>query len=222
MRRVIDLTYPLEDHFRWGVERTLAAAFERGDDFQVTRLAFAVHGFTHIDAPRHMLPDGPTTSSFDMNLFVGEASIVDVSATANNAAISAETLAEAGGHVRAGDIVIVKMAWDRRFSLGQKEFWTQAPYLTRDACEWLVAQKPAIVGYDFPQDQPIRGLLDGRQAAIEEFVSHDVILRRGIPMIEYLCNLGEVTAPRVELCALPLKVLDADGAPARVVAVQRN
>jgi arylformamidase len=137
MQRVIDLTYPIEDHFRWRVERTLAAAFERGDDFQVTRLAFAVHAFTHIDAPRHTLPEGPMTSSFDMNVFVGEAAMVDVSAVASNTAIPAETLAVAGGHVRAGDIVIVKLAWDRRFSLSQKEFWTEAPYLTRDACEWL-------------------------------------------------------------------------------------
>lgn len=222
MRRVIDLTYPIEDHFRWRVERTLPAAFERGDDFQITRLAFAVHGFTHIDAPRHMLPDGPTTSSFDMNVFVGEAAIIDVSALADNTAITAETLAAAGRHLRPGDIVIVKMAWDRRFPLSQPEFWTQAPYLTRDACEWLAARQPAIVGYDFPQDEPIRGLLSGRQASIEEFVSHDVILRRGIPMIEYLCNLGALSVPRVEVCALPLKVLEADGAPARVVAIEHT
>ena len=222
MRRVIDLTYPIEDHFRWPVERTLPASFERGDDLQITRVGFAVHGFTHIDAPRHMLPQGPTTSSFDMNRFVGEAAIIDVSAAANNTPITADLLAAAGGHVKDGDIVLVKMAWDRRFSLKQKEFWTEAPYLTRDACEWLAARKPAIVGYDFPQDEPIRGLISGRQASIEEFVSHDVILRRGIPMIEYLCNLGEVTAPRVEVCALPLKVLEADGAPARVIAIDRS
>lgn len=221
MRRVIDLTYPIEDHFRWPVERTLPASFERGDDFQITRVGFAVHGFTHIDAPRHMLPQGPTTSSFDMNVFVGEAAIVDVSAAANNTPITAETLAAAGEHVNDGDIILIKMAWDRRFALNQKEFWTEAPYLTRDACEWIAARKPAIVGYDFPQDEPIRGLISGRQASIEEFVSHDVILRRGIPMIEYLCNLGEVAAPRVELCALPLKVLEADGAPARVIAIER-
>ena len=41
MRRIIDLTYPIEDHFRWKVEREPAAAFERGDDFQITRLSFA-------------------------------------------------------------------------------------------------------------------------------------------------------------------------------------
>lgn len=220
MRRVIDLSYPIEDHFRWGVERTLAASFEAGDGFQVTRLGFGVHGFTHIDSPRHILPNGPTTSSFDMNSFVGPGAIIDISSVGDNEAISAEMLAAAGEHVESGDIVIVKTAWDNRYSLGQKEFWTEAPYLNRDACEWIAEREPALVGYDFPQDQPIRNLLTGGSRPLEEFVSHDVILRRGIPMIEYLYNLGSVESARPEICALPIKVLDADGAPARVVALE--
>jgi kynurenine formamidase len=39
-------------------------------------------------------------------------------------------------------------------------------------------------------------------------------------MIEYLCNVGEVTSKRFELCALPVKAMRADGAPARVVAIE--
>ncbi len=222
MRRVVDLTYPMESHFRWTFERSLAASFEDGDGFQVTQITLRTHGFTHIDAPRHMLPAGPTTSDFDLNELVGEAAIVDLSGSANNSAISEVELTAAGGHVREGDIVFLKTAWDERFSLGQKEFWTEAPYLTRGACEWLLTKRPAVVGYDFPQDRPIRDLLDGVHKPIDEFVSHDVILRRGIPMIEYLCNLGEITTPRVEVCALPLKVLDADGAPTRVAAVVKG
>lgn len=222
MPRVIDLSYPIEDHFRWGVDRTLASSFESGDSVQVTQLAFRVHGFTHIDSPRHILPDGPTTSSFDMNSFVGHGAIIDISGLADNTAISARALADAGAHVKSADIVIIKAAWDERYSLNQKEFWTKAPYLNREACEWIAEQQPAIVGYDFPQDEPIRELLDGVHRPLEEFVSHDVILRRGIPMIEYLCNLGAVESPRPEICALPIKVLDADGAPARVVAIEGN
>jgi len=215
---IVDLTYPIEDHFRWKVERSLTASFEDGDDFQITRLGFAVHGFTHIDAPRHMLPDGPTTSDFRLDDFVGEAAIVDLSGIAENGAISAEMLAAAGEQVRSGDIVLLKTAWDERYPLSQKEFWTRSPYLIREACEWLLAWQPAVVGFDFPQDYPIRGLLGGEKPSMEEFVSHDVLLRRGIPMIEYLCNLGSIRQARAQVCALPLKVLDADGAPARVVA----
>ena len=111
MPRVIDLSYPIEDHFRWGVDRTLASSFENGDSVQVTQLAFRVHGFTHIDSPRHILPDAPTTSSFDMNSFVGHGAIIDISGLADNTTISAEALADAGTHVQPADIVIIKAAW---------------------------------------------------------------------------------------------------------------
>ncbi len=222
MSRIIDLTYPIEDHFRWKVERTLAASFDDGADFQITRFGLAVHGFTHIDAPRHMLPDGPTTSDFRLDRLVGEAAVLDLSGLPADSPISARLLAEAGRHAKSGDIVLLKTAWDRRFSLSSPDFWRQAPYLTREACEWIAALDPAVVGFDFPQDRPIRNLLGGgTRPPIEEFVSHDVILRRGVPMIEYLCNLGAIDAPRIDVCALPLKLLDADGAPARVIAIAR-
>jgi arylformamidase len=219
--KIIDLAYPIEDHFRWKVQRDLAASFEQNDDFQITRVGFAVHGFTHIDAPRHMLPDGPTTSDFRLESLVGEAAILDVSAVAENTAITADLLAAAGEHARPGDRILIKTAWDQRFSLSAPEFWTRAPYLTREACEWLIARRPSVVGFDFPQDYPMRALLDGGKPAMAEFVSHDVILRRGVPLIEYLCNLGAVRSARAEICALPLKLLDADGAPARVIAIER-
>ena len=221
MLRIVDLSYPIEDHFRWNVQRELAAAFERGDGFQVTRVGFPVHGFTHIDAPRHMLPEGPTTSDFRLESLVGEAAVIDLSGCDENTAISAESIADVGRHVRTGDILVVKTDWDVRFSLSTPDFWTRAPYLTREACEWLAAREPAAVGFDFPQDRPIRSLLDGKRSAMAEFVSHDVILRRGVPLIEYLCNLGSVASARTEICALPLKILEADGAPARVIAIER-
>ena len=101
------------------------------------------------------------------------------------------------------------------------DFWTRSPYLTRPACEWLAAREPAAVGFDFPQDRPIRELLEGNRPPMGKFVSHDVILRRGVPLIEYLCNLRAVASARTEICALPLKILDADGAPARVIAIER-
>ncbi len=39
-------------------------------------------------------------------------------------------------------------------------------------------------------------------------------------MIEYLCNTAALAGPRTFLCALPLKVPAADGAPARVIAIE--
>ena len=75
------------------------------------------------------------------------------------------------------------------------------------------------LGVDFPQDKVIRNLLDGEVRPLEEFVSHDVLLKTGIPLVEYLCNLGSIPHSRVQLFALPLNIPDSDGCPARVIAM---
>ena len=73
MPRIIDLSMPIADHFRWPVERRLKSDHERGDLFQVTWLGFAVHGFTHMDSPRHFFADGRTTSDIPLEATVGNA-----------------------------------------------------------------------------------------------------------------------------------------------------
>ena len=105
--KIIDLTMPVERHFRWPVERGLRGDFAKGDAFQVTRLDVVVHGFTHIDSPRHMVPQGPTTSEVGLERVVGEAAVVDLSGIAENTAIGPELLAAHGGHIRPDDIVLL-------------------------------------------------------------------------------------------------------------------
>ena len=222
MPRIIDLTMPIEDHFRWPVGRELAADFARGDLFQITRLTFGVHGFTHMDSPRHILPDGPTTSEIPLEATVGDAAVVDLSDVAPNEAIGAERLRAAAGHVGRGDRMVFRTAWERQRSPRTAEFWTEAPYLTRDAAEWLLERGVRTVAYDFPQDYTIRLLLRGEVRPMAEHVTHDVLLRNGVVMIEYLSNTAALTRPRTWLCALPLKVPGADGAPARVIAVEEE
>jgi kynurenine formamidase len=92
--------------------------------------------------------------------------------------------------------------------------------MSRDASEWLRSQNISAIAFDFPQDYPIRQLLSDDVAPITDFVTHDVLLRNGIILIEYICNTGAITTDRVEFFALPLKILEADGAPARVIAIQ--
>ena len=164
MPRIVDLTMPIEPHFRWKVERKLVGDFANGDAFQVTWIGWSVHGFTHIDAPRHMVPGGLTTDAFTLESLVGDARVVDLTSVEPNQAIDAERLAKAAPDLEAGEIVLLKTAWDARRSHHTPEFWTKAPYLTREACEWLLARKPRTIGFDFPQDYPIRGLLTGVRA----------------------------------------------------------
>lgn len=220
MPRIIDLTMPIEPHFRWKPERALKGDFAKGDRFQVTWLGLAVHGFTHIDSPRHIDPTGETTDAIALERTTGPAAVIDLAGIAPNTAITDEMLAQSGRHVDIGEIVLIRTAWDRQRDHHTREFWTDAPWMTREACEWLCARAPKAVGFDFPQDHPIRGLLGGEAAPMEEFVTHDLLLRHGVVLIEYLCNMGEIERERVTLYALPLKLPGADGAPARVAAVE--
>ncbi|MEM7127630.1 MAG: cyclase family protein [Chloroflexota bacterium] len=220
MPQLIDLTMPIADHFRWPVQRKTRGDFNQGDLFQVTQMSWAVHGFTHIDAPCHMVPGGPTTSDVDLSQVIGRAAVVDLSPLAPNTPVTSEMLLTAGSHMEAGDIVLLKSCWDTVVSYKTPEFWTTAPYVTREAAEWLLEREIKAIGYDFPQDYPIRLLLDGIVAPIEEHITHDVLLRNGVIMIEYLQNMAALTKPYTQLYALPLKIPEADGAPARVIAVQ--
>ena len=220
MPRIIDLSMAIEDHFRWPVERRLTSAHARGDLFQVTWLGWPVHGFTHMDSPRHFFADGKTTDDIPLETTVGEAAVVDLRPIAPDEAITAERLAASAGHVREGDIVIMKSCWEQQRSPGTPAFWTEAPYMSREAAVWLLERGPRAVAFDFPQDYTIRLLLKGEVRPVAEHVTHDVLLRKGVILIGYLTNTAALVAPRTFLCCLPLKVPDADGAPARVVAFE--
>ena len=222
MPRIIDLSMPVVDHFRWPVERRLTSDHAKGDLFQVTWIGFAVHGFTHMDSPRHFFADGRTTSDIPLETTVGEAAIVDLTPVRPDEAITAGRLAAAAGHVEPGDIVLIKSCWERQRSPRTPEFWTEAPYVERDAAEWLLAMRPRAVAFDFPQDYTIRLLLRGEVRPVAEHVTHDVLLRNGVILIEYLSNTAALSGARTFLCCLPLKVPDADGAPARVIALEED
>ena len=216
--RIVDLTRPIAHHFRWPVERTLTKAHERGDLFQITRVTLGTHGFTHMDAPRHYFSDGATTSEVPLEATIGEAAVIDLRDVRADEPIDARRLEARAGRLRAGDVALLATGWDRQRPLDDERFWRESPWLTRDAAEWLLARRIKALAVDFPQDRVIRDLLDGIVRPIEEHVTHDVLLRRGVILIEYLTNTEALDRDRAFFCCLPLKLPDCDGAPARVVA----
>jgi arylformamidase len=220
MPRIIDLSMPIEDHFRWPVERRVKGDHARGDVFQTTWIGASVHGFTHMDSPRHCVPGGPTTDEVPIEQTIGDATVFDLAPVQPNEAITPERLADAGKLLRAGDIAVMRTCWEQQRSPKTEQFWTDAPHMTREAADWLLERGPKAVAFDFPQDWPIRLLLKGESRPLKENVTHDVLLRSGVILIEYLSNTAALVEPRVWFCCLPLKVPGSDGAPARVIAIE--
>ncbi len=140
-QQIVDLTFPIEPHFRWSVDRKMLQKMEEGSAFQVTWLAMPVHCFTHIDTPRHMVPGGSTTDDFRLEHLVGEAKIVDLSGIAPDTAIGADRLAAAAAHVGPGDTVLLKTCWDE----DQQSAQVLEAYLNRVHGNWR-EEAPAAGG----------------------------------------------------------------------------
>ncbi|GJQ48353.1 MAG: hypothetical protein HKUEN01_07390 [Candidatus Kuenenia stuttgartiensis] len=90
-----------------------------------------------------------------------------------------------------------------KFSTFKKDF----VYLTKDAAQYLVDKGIRLVGVDY--------------LSVEKFESqlaetHHTLLRNDVIILEGL-DLSNVERGRYELIALPLKIKDGDGSPARVV-----
>lgn len=220
--RIIDLSHRIVfPHWRWKPERIVTSSHADGELFTSSRLHIPLHGFTHVDAPVHFLSGAEAIDALPLDRWCGEAAVVDLSHRGADEGISADDLDRHAQHVRAGDIVLLRTDWDRKEDVGRREFWTRAPFTTREAAEWLAARSVKAVGYDYPPDPSLR--LDpehpGRLPR-EQHVTHDVFFPRGIAVIEYLANLAEIGAPRTLFLALPLKVAGGDGSPVRAVALE--
>lgn len=218
--RIIDLSMPIASHFRWPTETPVKGNIAGGDQFRVTRLHATCHGFSHVDAQAHILADAPTIEATPLERVVGPARVLNLRDVQPKEEIGPERLERANPGGSEGEILILSSGWDGKRDYNTREFWLDAPWLNRAAAQWLADRKPSAIAFDFPQDYPIRLLLDGGVAPFDQHVTHDICLRQGITLIEYLVNTASIAASRVFFSAAPLKIPGADGAPARIYAIE--
>jgi arylformamidase len=219
--KIHDLSMPIvRDHFRWPAPRTETGDWSDARPFHVTRLDLSCHAFTHVDAVRHMAPDGGTIDATPLDELTGPCFVADLGPVAPEEAIDADRIGGALDGYRGEGRILLRSAWDSCRDWRDAAYWRDAPYVDRSGAERLAATGARAVAFDFPQDWTIRLSLDSITPPIEEHVTHDVLLRRGVTLIEYCINAAAIDARRVVLSALPVKVDGADGAPARVVAYE--
>jgi arylformamidase len=215
---IIDLSMTIAPMWRWPNALEILKDFKDGDPYRVSSLQMVMHAFTHVDTPLHIEPDRETIDSVDLSDLCGPAFVADMNPVEPNQEIGPELLSERCQGCVENDILLIKTRWDQMRDPTTREYWQDAPYISESGAAWLAVQKVKAVGFDFPQDKLIREI-PKRHPPVAELPTHDLILRKGIYLIEYLCNLGALSANRVKVFALPLKVKGAEGACARVVAL---
>jgi kynurenine formamidase len=103
------------------------------------------------------------------------------------------------------------MGWARRFA--DHSDYRDHPWLEPAAADWLVDKEVRLLAIDTPTpDLPI-----GRRGPGFAYPIHRRLLDAGILIIENLASLEGLTMRRERLVALPLNIVGADGAPARVM-----
>lgn len=178
------------------------------------RLVLGTHTGTHLDAPLHFVPGGTSVEGLDLSALVGPAVVADLTDAEPLAGVGRDRLAQAlGGRLRQPR-VLLRFGWSRRFD--SLDFYSQSPYLSGDACRWLLDQGVRLIGMDIPSpDDPRQG-----QDSDDDSPNHHLLLGAGVILLEYLNGLDQLRSDEVFLVALPLPVQGADGAPARVVAFE--
>jgi arylformamidase len=170
--------------------------------YNVSRIAFGSHTGTHIDPPFHFIEDGITVDNLPLEMMMGRARVVEVTAPRIDEAVLEEFDFTAD--------VRVLFKTRNSYLWSKKTFVEDFVYITPGAARALVNEGIKVVGIDY---------LSVEKFDAEEPETHLTLLRAGTLIIEGL-DLREVEPGDYEMICLPLKIKDGDGAPARVVLRQ--
>ncbi len=211
-RRYYDLSNPVHQQmpyypasFQPQIEQV--SSIEEGG-FNVHKITMATHHGTHVDAPRHLSHEGTTVDELNLNRFVGEGVVLDLSFKKIGSGIEAEDLEKFSALVRAEDIVILYTGCSNH--LGESWINAKYTYLTKSGAEWLVRRKVKSVGIDF---------FSIDQYGDKTNPAHHLLLGNGIPLIEEISSEAKhLLGKRIYFICLPIKMKAGDGAPARAVA----
>jgi kynurenine formamidase len=117
--------------------------------------------------------------------------------------------------LRAGQIAVVRTAWTDGAWGDFPRFFLESPFLSLEAAELLASLRPKAVCFDFFEEYSAR-LPD---FGSEDFRIHKAFLGQGIVIIEQATGLGQLIGKRFDFFAPFYKLVDVEGAPARIFAL---
>lgn len=178
-------------------------------------VSFLNHNRTHIEAPYHVVKDGRDVSEVPLEQLCGTCAVLDFSSLEPDTPVTAEMVqraAEPAGGVHEGDVVFCRFSPERYSSRTPKP---RNPYFTAEAITWLVERKMKLMGVDLGG---IELRSDDPRARVQ--FNHHQLMDRGIPLIENLAHLDQLTQPRITVFAFPVAIKRMDSFPLRVVAME--
>ncbi len=180
-------------------------SMDDGEDANVSRIAAGVHIGTHVDAPHHFLNDGRTVENLALDILIGKAFVLHLDDDVD--AITADIL-DTAPIPPVTLRLLLRTRNSHQWASDSRIFDPNFVAISPDGAEWLVAHDIQLVGVDYlsvaPFDDPVP--------------THQILLVAGMIVIEG-CDLSQVPQGEYDLYCLPLKLIGAEGAPARTILI---
>ena len=210
---IIDLTHVIDEDMPVypGTERPslrCANTYEK-DGFRETKLSMYSHTGTHIDSPAHIFDGKKTLDAFSADSFVGKALVIECRDLKNGERLTLNRLFEYGEKIDQAEFLLFNFGWDTKW--GKDDYFGDYPCLGDDVIDFVINNNYKGIGVDVISIDPIT---DCNLTMHKKLFSNNEIIN-----IENLKNLHLCGNDIFTLCCLPLNFRNADGAPARVVAI---
>lgn len=178
------------------------------DGFREAKITMYSHTGTHIDAPAHMLSDGPYLDDLEINKFIGKATILDFS-DENIDIIEIKDLKRYEEKIENAEFVLIKTGWNKFW--GKQSYYEDFPALSEEAAKWISEFNLKGIGIDAISIDKMKSTT---------FEVHKTLMSKSIIIIENLTNLESINSDYFILSIFPLKNKNADGSPVRAIAIE--
>ena len=177
-----------------------------GTEFQIGKIEMVANSGTYLDSPFHRYEDGKDLSQLELASLANLDGIVSRAKSEGQRTIDVSAFANLD--VR-GKAVLIQTGWDKHWRT-EKYFEGTHPFLTRDAAQFLADAGALLVGID---SYNIDDTADLTRPA------HSILLAKGIPIVEHMCNLRTLPPVGFKFFAVPVKVKGMGTFPVRALAI---
>jgi arylformamidase len=206
--RILDISVPLRTgmpHWPNSPGCTVTRVLDQlaGDEVTSSSIDLDVHCGTHLDAPLHYLRNGASVDDTDLGSCVGPAFVADLRGITEIGSGQLEA------RVPQGETRLL-LKTDNSALWRKPHFVKNFAALTVDGAQWVADRGMRLVANDYLSIQLFNG--DPR--------THRVLMEAGVIILEGV-DLSEAAPGTYDLICLPLRIADAEGAPARAVLLPR-
>jgi arylformamidase len=202
----VDVSVPVKSgmaHWPGDIDVSVArvSTMACGAQYNLSQLHMSAHTGTHMDAPLHFVDGAISIDQIPFEATVGMARVIEIDVPEAIGRAELERF-----DIEPGERLIIKTANSAR-CWETDQFVEDFVYISEEGAKYLVERKIRCVGVDYLS---VAGFYK------DTVETHVALLGAGIWIMEGL-DLRRIQPGRYDLICLPLKLLGAEGAPARAI-----